>query len=142
MFLKSRSFTRMPDDARRAPKRPGERDDYYGERKRITVDSTIRYDGASRFEDNSKPSGHFGGATSGVPDYRGTKVSVASRSEFESRARFDRSAPAATSGTSTVTRRVVQEVPAVRRDVRPHSPPPPRARSDDRRVIDRGRDDR
>ena len=122
------------EDVRRAPKRPGERDDYYGERKRITVDPPVRYDASSRYEESTKSAGHFtaSGPLGGGSDFRGTKG-------FDSRARFERSGPSGAPGASNVTRRVVQEVPQARR---PHSPPPQRDRADDRRIVDRGRDER
>lgn len=131
---------------RRAPKRPGDRDEYFGDRKRITVEAPVRYDASSRYEDGTKPTGggHYVGATSGPlgSEYRGTKAPADTRPGFDSRTRFERPGPSAAPGASGVTRRVVQEVPPARRDVRPHSPPPPRDRSDDRRLVDRGRDER
>lgn len=111
----------------------------------------MRYDPASRFVDpKSGSGGHFGtGAASLSSDYRGSKVSEPVRAGYDNHARrFDRQTPSSVSsagGSTVITRRVVQEIPSIRRDTRPPlptSPPPPRDRLDDRRVVDRGRDDR
>lgn len=118
------------EEVRRATKRtaPNERDDYYVDRKRLSVDG--RYDSA-RFVDpkSSSGSGHFGTSTN---DYRssGSKEQPVVRASYDAR-RFDRQTPTSGVSSTVITRRVVQEI----RTRPPTSPPPPR---DDRRVVDRG----
>lgn len=110
----------------------------------------MRYDPSPRFID-PKPnsSGHFGaGSTSLSSDFRGSKASESVRGGYDNHARrFDRQTPSSvsTAGSTVITRRVVQEIPNIRRDNRPQppsSPPPSRDRLEDRRVVDRGRDER
>lgn len=114
----------------------------------------MRFDPSSRFVDpkgsNAGSGGHFGsGSASLNADYRGSKVSEPVRGGYDNHARrFERPPPSsvsATAGAAVITRRVVQEISSVRRDTRlppPSPPPPPRDRLDDRRVVDRGRDER
>lgn len=112
----------------------------------------MRFDPSSRFGDSKSSfagvGGHFGsGSNSLVTDHRASKVPEPVRGGYENHGRrFDRQPPSVstTAGSSVVTRRVVQEIPSIRRDTRPAppSPPPARDRLDDRRVVDRGRDDR
>ncbi len=113
----------------------------------------MRYDQSSRFVDSKSSgggSGHFGSGSSSLgTDYRGSKASEPVRGGYEGHARrFERqtqSTVSTTTGSAVITRRVVQEIPNIRRDNRPpppSPPPPPRDRLDDRRVVDRARDDR
>uniref|UniRef100_A0A0P5KP82 Scaffold attachment factor B2 n=1 Tax=Daphnia magna TaxID=35525 RepID=A0A0P5KP82_9CRUS len=150
----ARSLAKI-EEVRRATKRtaPNDRDAYFVDRKRLSVEGSMRFDPSSRFSDSKSSaaggSGHFGsGSASLGSDYRGSKVSEPARGGYDNHARrFDRPPPSSASttvGSSVITRRVVQEVPSIRRDNRPAppSPPPTRDRLDDRRVVDRGRDDR
>ncbi|XP_057375910.1 scaffold attachment factor B2-like isoform X2 [Daphnia carinata] len=150
----ARSLAKI-EEVRRATKRtaPNDRDGYFVDRKRLSVEGSMRFDPSSRFSDSKSStaggSGHFGsGSTSLSSDYRGSKVSEPVRGGYDNHARrFDRPPPSSASttvGSSVITRRVVQEIPTLRRDNRPAppSPPPTRERLDDRRVVDRGRDDR
>ncbi|KAI9554474.1 hypothetical protein GHT06_019747 [Daphnia sinensis] len=150
----ARSLAKI-EEVRRATKRaaPNDRDGYFVDRKRLSVDGSMRFDPSSRFSDSKSStaggSGHFGsGSTSLGSDYRGSKVSEPVRGGYDNHARrFDRPPPSSASstvGSSVITRRVVQEIPSIRRDNRPAppSPPPTRDRLDDRRVVDRGRDER
>ena len=131
------------EEVRRATKRPSvtERDADFYDRKRMAVAAvpSARYSSSqSRFEE-SKSSSHYSSAAStpAASDYR----KVADRGYVDSRSRgerFDRTAGA--SSSSVVTRRVVEEVGPARRDARPPSSPP--RERDDRRVVERVRDDR
>jgi hypothetical protein len=130
------------EEVRRATKRPSvtERDADFYDRKRMTVEAapSARYSSSqSRFEESKSSSHYSSGSVPAASDYR----KVADRGYVDSRSRgerFDRTAGA--SSSSVVTRRVVEEVGPARRDARP-PPSPPRER-DDRRVVERVRDDR
>jgi len=134
------------EEARRAPKRPApnERDDYFTERKRLSIDGSLRFETQSPrlFNDptKSKPANQFG-------DYRSPKVPIIepsnARGSFDNRNRFERPVGVAVPPTS-MTRRVVQEVANTRRDGGGRPPPssPPHRERDDRRVVERVRDDR
>ncbi|XP_046451363.1 scaffold attachment factor B2-like isoform X3 [Daphnia pulex] len=151
----ARSLAKI-EEVRRATKRtaPNDRDGYFVDRKRLSMEGSMRFDPSSRFVDpkgsNAGSGGHFGsGSASLNADYRGSKVSEPVRGGYDNHARrFERPPPSsvsATAGAAVITRRVVQEISSVRRDTRlpPPSPPPlPRDRLDDRRVVDRGRDER
>lgn len=143
------------EEVRRATKRtaPNDRDGYFVDRKRLSMEGSMRFDQSARFVDpknNAGSGGHFGSSSTSLnSDYRGSKVSEPVRGSYENHARrFERPPPSSvstTAGTSVITRRVVQEIANVRRDTRlppPSPPPPPRDRLDDRRVVDRGRDER
>lgn len=154
-FLFFRSLAKI-EEVRRATKRtaPNDRDGYFVDRKRLSMEGSMRFDPSSRFVDpkgsNAGSGGHFGsGSASLNADYRGSKVSEPVRGGYDNHARrFERPPPSsvsASAGASVITRRVVQEISSVRRDTRlppPSPPPPPRDRLDDRRVVDRGRDER
>ena len=162
-FLRFRSLARIEEVRRAAATKrnaPGERDDYFVDRKRIAVDGSMRYDApppSNRYEgpkSSSGTAGHFGTpASSGGSDYRGSKASMdlgrSGTYDHQSRNRFERPPPTSSvsASGSVISRRVVQQEisSSIRRDGRsPPSPPPPSARErlDDRRVLDRGRDDR
>lgn len=129
---------------RRATKRPsavvgGEREDFFVDRKRMNVDG---------------PNARYGGG-GGAADYRGTKVGAerigVAGGAYDNRSRVERferpsGAPpvgGAGGGGAGVTRRVVEEMDVgSRRDNRPPPPHTPPRERDDRRVIERGREDR
>ena len=132
-----RSLARM-EEVRRATKRTtsGERDDYFVDRKRLSVDVPLRYDSQPQRYDQNKSNKHFPSAPAPNDYNRMAKPIIPEPSRsFDNRNRFER--PIATPAAS-ITRRVVQEVTAPPREGRHPPSPPPRER-DDRRVV---RDDR
>lgn len=160
----SRSLARIEEVRRAAATKrtaPAERDDYYVDRKRIAVDGSLRYDApppSTRYDGPKSTSGSglfVVSASSTGSDYRGSKAPIdmgrgGGNYDHQSRNsnRFERPPPTSSvsAGSSVISRRVVQEIPSnLRRNGRaPPSPPPPSARErlDDRRVLDRVRDDR
>lgn len=164
MFVYFRSLAKI-EEVRRATKRvaPNDRDAFYADRKRLSVDGSMRYESSSRFVDSKSNGGSTGfgsGSSSLANDYRGSKISDPARGGgYDGHPRrFERQNASTAVGTgvvggggigassSVVTRRVVQEVSSLRRDTRPAQPPSPpqpnRDRLEDRRVIDRAREDR
>lgn len=73
-------------------------------------------------------------------EFRSSKSMEAIRG-YDNRSRYERPAPTGPPPAS-ITRRVVQEVANTRRDVRPTPPSPPHRERDDRRVVERVREDR
>jgi len=123
------------EEARRAVKRPApsDRDEYFSERKRLTVESSMRFE--------PQPSPRFDTPKSkNFVEFRSSKPMEANRG-YDNRNRYERTAPTVPP-PATITRRVVQEVANPRRDARPSPPSPPHRERDDRRVVERVRDDR